>query len=325
MKIVVLINRLSENPLPDELDVLDQAEVVQKSLKELGHESEIVQMDMNLDLAEKTILAAKPDFVFNLFEGITGKTDMLYVAAGLLQNMKIPYSGCSVESIFITGDKVLTKKILRLNNIPTAKWFDASQMHLLKNGEKYIIKPTSEDASLGITEKSVFVAPKDNLIDEYRKNYGNKFFAEQFIDGREFNISVIGTPKGAKMLSPAEINFVDFPEDKPKIVSYAAKWDEDTFECKNTVRTFYFKSEDATLLKKIEQIVLETWKVFDLRGYARVDLRVSKNNEPFVLEVNANPCISADSGFYAAALKTGFTFTQIIDFVIKDTLKNEHK
>lgn len=319
MKIVILINKLSENPLPDELDVLHQAEVVEKSLIELGHTVQIISMDMNLAQAELNIKNAKPDYVFNLFEGVVNRTDMLYVSSGLLQSMKIPYSGCRVDSIFITADKSLTKKILKLNNIPTADWFLAKEYKLLDKNKRYIVKPTSEDASLGITEKSVITGLDMNIINEYFEKYGNNFFIEEYIDGREFNISIVATDKGAKMLSPAEIIFTNYPENKPKILGYEAKWDDDSFECINTNRTFEFAEQDKPLLDKLERIVLNCWTVLNLHGYARVDFRVDKNNNPFVLEINANPCISEDSGFYAAAVKSCFTFTQIIDNIIKDS------
>jgi len=319
MKAVILINKLSENPLPDELDVLHQAEVVEKSLVELGYTTEIISMDMNLKEAEQKIQTAKPDYVFNLFEGIVNRTDMLYVSSGLLQSMKIPYSGCRVDSIFITADKALTKKILRLNEIPTADWFVAKDYKLLNPNKKYIVKPTSEDASLGITEKSVIQGLDINIINEYFEKYGNNFFIEEYIDGREFNISVVATETGAKMLSPAEIIFTNYPADKPKILGYEAKWDDDSFECKNTNRTFNFTEQDKPLLQKLEKIVLKCWEVLNLHGYARVDFRVDKNNEPFVLEINANPCISEDSGFYAAAINSGFTFTQVIQNIINDS------
>ncbi|MBN2891265.1 MAG: ATP-grasp domain-containing protein [Bacteroidales bacterium] len=320
MKAVILINKISENALPDELDVLDQVEVVEMALSELGHKTERVFMDMNLENAEKQIISANPDFVFNLFEGITGKTDLIYLGAGLLNNLKIPYTGCLVDSIFITADKVLTKKLLKQNNIPTAKWFSSKEVDLLENGKIYILKPLSEDASLGITEKSVFTAPNNLLIEEYRKKYGNTFFIEEYIEGREFNISVMGTANEPVVLSPAEMIFTNFPDEKPQIVSYTAKWDEESFEYKNTIRTFDISDSDSGLISDIKKVVLKCWKVLNLRGYARIDLRVDSNNIPYVLEANANPCISADSGFYAAALKSGFTFKQVVKNIIDDAL-----
>ncbi len=322
MKAIILINKLSENPLPDELDVLEQVKVVEQSLIELGHKVERVFMDIDLKQAEKDILSAKPDFVFNLYEGTKGKTDMLYLAAGLLQNLKIPYTGCGVDSIFITADKALTKKILKLNNIPTADWYLAKDYKKISHSKKYIVKPLMEDASVGITEKSVINGDDLDVIDDYFKQFGNNFFIEEYIDGREFNISVVVNENGHQILTPAEIIFSHFPENKPKILGYEAKWVENSFEYKNTNRTFDFPSTDTNLLEKIDEIVSECWNALNLRGYARVDIRVDENNQPFVLEINANPCISADSGFYAAVVKSGLSFTQIIEQIVADALRN---
>jgi len=319
-KAIILINKLSENPLPDELDVLHQVDVVEQELANLNFTSERVFMDLNLEEAMQKIQNAKPDIAVNLFEGIIGKPELIYLGSGLLQSLRIPYTGCGVDSIFITADKVLTKKILKQNNIPTAEWFTSEEIGSMNEDKTYIIKPLFEDASVGIDEKSVIKGYDQRILEEYKIQYGKNFFAEEFIDGREFNISVLGTKSGAKMLTPAEIIYNKYPENKPKILGYTAKWDEDSFEYKNTNRTFEFEDSDKELLENIEKIVLQCWKVLNLKGYARVDFRIDKNNNPYVLEINANPCISADSGFYAAALKSGFTFTEVMQNIIDDSI-----
>lgn len=324
MKITFLINKVSENALPDELDVLEQVEIVEKTLIELGHTTTRVFMDMDIKDAEKQIIASKPDFVFNLFEGTIGKTDMLYVGAALLDNLQIPYSGCPTNAIFITADKVLTKKILKLNNLPTAEWFEIKDASKLEKGKKYILKPRNEDASIGIFSKNVFTSPNIELIEEYKK-YGNKFFIEEFIEGREFNISVLGTPNGPKMLKPAEMIFDNYPPNIPKILSYEAKWIEDTYEYAKSYRTFDLKTEDNQLIQKIEQIVLKCWEIFELRGYVRVDFRVDQINNPFILEINANPCISDIAGFYNSAKQSGYSFIDVVSYILNDTLKDYGK
>lgn len=324
MKIAFLINKISENAQPDELDVFEQVEVVEKALIELGHTTTNIFIDMDLKEAEKKIIEANVDFVFNLFEGNAGKTDMLYVGAALLDNLKIPYSGCPTNAIFITADKVLTKKILKNNNLPTADWFELKDSTKLIEGKKYILKPRNEDASVGIFSKNVFIAPNTELINEFRK-FGNKYFIEEYIDGREFNISILGTPQGAKMLKPAEMIFDNYPEHLPKILSYEAKWIEETFEYDKSFRTFGLKETDNELIKTIENIVLKCWDIFELRGYVRIDFRVDKNNNPLILEINANPCISDHAGFYNAAIQSGYSFTQIVSYILNDTLKNYGK
>jgi D-alanine-D-alanine ligase len=121
-----------------------------------------------------------------------------------------------------------------------------------------------------------------------------------------------------KILPHAEIRFMDYPPDKPKIVGYEAKWQEDTFAYLHTSRSFEFDAKDRPLLKKIDEICRQCWKAFDLRGYARVDLRVNARNQPYVLEINANPCISPDSGFVAATQQAGLEFPAVIERIILD-------
>jgi len=121
-------------------------------------------------------------------------------------------------------------------------------------------------------------------------------------------------------LPPAEIKFIDFPEGKPHILGYESKWDEDSFEYKNTVRTFEFEESDKTLLSKLTKICYDCWNSFKLKGYVRVDIRVDEKNNPYVLEINANPCISPDAGFYAACNRAGIKFTTVISEIIFDAL-----
>jgi D-alanine-D-alanine ligase len=144
------------------------------------------------------------------------------------------------------------------------------------------------------------------------------FFVEEFVDGREFNLSVLAGPDGPQVLPPAEIIFTNFPEGKPKVVGFSAKWKEDSFEYKNTHRTFDFKPSDEQLLAKLMSLAKQCWNVFGLNGYARVDFRVDKNGNPCVLEVNANPCISPDSGFFAACKQAGIPFKDAVKRIVND-------
>jgi len=151
-------------------------------------------------------------------------------------------------------------------------------------------------------------------------NFGMNFFVEQFIDGREFNISVLAGENGPTVLPPAEIIFKDYPEGKPNIVGYDAKWNMESFEYNNTPRSFDFPTKDAQLIEELMDISARCWNLFDLKGYARVDFRVGIDGKPYVLEINANPCLSPDSGFYAAVQKAGLTFEEAIERIIKDSL-----
>lgn len=143
-----------------------------------------------------------------------------------------------------------------------------------------------------------------------------RWFAERFVEGREINVAILEGPQGPEILPIPEIIFVDYPADKPRIVGYAAKWQEDSFECRNTVRRFIDADSEAELCAELSRMALCCWNIFQLRGYARVDFRVDEEGSPWVLEVNANPCISPDAGFAAALEKRGISYVDGIDRIV---------
>ncbi|MCB8994287.1 MAG: ATP-grasp domain-containing protein [Bacteroidales bacterium] len=317
-KILILINKISENPTEDEMDVLSQAEEVESALKNLGYNTAREFMDLNLENTRQNILNHCPEIVFNLVETIDNKGDLIFLAPALLASMKIPYTGCPLDAMFITSNKTLTKNLLLHNGIRTPEWFGSEGNIDLNPSKTYIAKPLWEDASVGINDSSVFSGSNKSYIKRVREHWGKGFFIEEFIDGREFNISVLGGEKGAQVMPLAEIVFRDFPENKPKIVGYAAKWDQDTFEYKNTIRSFELENTSTKLQSELREMALKCWKIFNLRGYARVDFRVDKDDHPYVLEINSNPCISPDAGFYAACSKAGLTFKEVVKRIIYD-------
>ncbi len=324
-KAVILINELVENATPDELDVLDQACAVEEALAELEYESSRIFMNLDLKSCAEAIKTAEPDVVINLVENAGRRADLIHLAPALLKSLDIPFTGCGPVSIFLTSNKLLTKRMLKAGGLPTPAWYESHEF--LKPGDKtkLIVKPLWEDASVGITDKNVFSGQHEDLIADFRKKFGPDFFIEDYIPGREFNISILSSEDGPEILAPAEMKFTGFPNDKPQILGYAAKWDEGSFEFKHTTRSFEFSSTDNTLLDEIRHISLDCWNLFYLSGYARVDFRVDQNNHPYVLEINANPCISPDSGFFAACVQSGLSFTEAIHRLINQALKLHHE
>src|SRR5262249_28596630 len=145
----------------------------------------------------------------------------------------------------------------------------------------------------------------------WRNRVGVECFAEEYIAGREFNLSLLTSQHGdgiPQILPPAEIDFSSFPTDRPRVVDYAAKWDERSFAFQNTPRRFDFQDADQPLLDILKTLAIECWKLFDLRGYARVDFRVDREGRPWILEVNTNPCLSPDAGFAAALAQANISF-----------------
>jgi len=313
----IIYNEPREGALADELDVLDQVDYVEKNLNEIGIITSRKGITMNFMDEVASIAVNKPDFVFNLVESINNKGELNYFVPALLNVYAIPYSGNPLEAMFITTSKALTSQILLREGISTPGYYYPSQHKMLKPGNHYIIKPIWEDGSLGITVDSVFT-----FVPGYEKNFtkfdDGHWIIQDYIDGREFNISVLFSENGPQVMPPAEMVFHNFKGNKPKIVDFKAKWVEESFEYENTKREFPGNDLDPVLSGKINEIALKCWHVFGLKGYARIDMRVDKYNHPYVIEVNANPCMSPDSGLVAATTEAGIPGSEVIRRIISD-------
>lgn len=316
----ILYNEPRDGALSDELDVLDQVEFIEKNLIEIGIETYRKGITVDFMNEVAALVNEKPDFVFNLVETINNKGELCYFVPALLNLYSIPYSGNPLEALFITTSKALTSKILKENGINNPGGYLPSQYKFLKPGNRYIIKPIWEDGSQGITGESVFT-----FVEGYEKTLqkfdDSHWLIEDYIDGREFNISVLAGENEPEVMPPAEMIFHNFGDHLPKIVDFKAKWQEDSFEYQNTIREFPGHNLNPVLRKKIMEAARKCWHVFGLKGYARVDMRVDKNDEPFVIEVNANPCLSPDSGLVAAINEAGIPFTTVLTRIIKDLNK----
>lgn len=325
MKIIILYNRISENPLLDELDVLEQIRSVTRAMLEHGHTITKLPFDLDMKAAKTTLLEQQPDIVFNLVESVDGKGSLLHFAPALLETLKIPYTGCRMDAIFLTSNKILAKKILAAAGLDTPDWITPTDDNINKNNQsvagKWIIKSVWEHASLGIDSDSVIHAQNKAeilaAINTKIRRFGGDWFAERYIDGREFNIALLADSTGAEVLHPAEILFDNFEPGKPKIVDYRAKWDTDSFEYRHTVRSFDFSHSDKTLLEQLKTISRACWRAFNLQGYARVDFRVDADGQPWILEINANPCLSEDAGFAAAVTRTGYSYATAVQRIVE--------
>jgi len=321
MKILILHSHLWKIPREDQLDTLNEVEAVKKSLINLWHKVSGLDFEINLEKNIENISKIEPNFVFNLVEDILWKWKLIHLATWILEYLKIPYSGCDDQSMFVTTNKILSKKIMKWYKIPTADRFDLSDIESkkLKKSSKYIIKAIDEDASVWIDKTCVISGHEKDKIKkklvQKEKEIWSKFFAEEFIDGREFNISIMTIQEKPIVLPHAEIVFSNF-KNKNKIIDYNAKRNENSFEYKNTNRSFELEKKDKKLLDKLIKVTMKCRKVFELSWYARVDFRVDNKNNIYVLEINANPCISPDAWFFAACQKYGMTYDEMIKNIV---------
>ena len=318
--LLILINSISEAPSEDELDVLVQADAIEQAIKKIGHKPRRASFGLNLEPVAGILINHPPDLVFNLVESVGGKGSLIHLCPSLLDAFGVPFTGSGTHALMVTTDKTVTKQILEDHGIPTPGWLLPGIGVIPPKDKKYILKPIREDGSAGISDDSVMQGKDLDLISLSKKGLLKEAFLEEFIEGREFNISLLAGSSGPVVMPAAEMLYVDYPEGKPKILNYASKWDESSFEYHKTVRTFDLSPADESLVDQMSEISLRCWKIFNMKGYIRVDFRVDAQNRPLVLEVNANPCLSPDAGFVAACKQGGVDYTEMIKRIITAAL-----
>jgi len=307
--------------------VLDQVEAVEAELKKLGYKTRSSPVDLTRKDFSTRIKKLHPLSVFNLVECVHGDGRLIHLACSYLDLMGIPYTGAGSDAMYLTSNKILAKRWMRYAGIPTPEWVVPGKPLEcdLPFPSTYILKAMWEDASIGLDGESVVEASglEDllGMLRQKEQNLKKPCFAEHNIDGREFNLALLasdGKGPGAQVLPPSEITF-DYADHMPRIVDYKAKCIEGTPEYEGTERVHDFTPEDAPLLERLDELALKCWQCFDLKGYARVDVRVDDQKNPWVLEINANPCISPNGGFWAASLKAGVPFNDMIARIVKDS------
>jgi D-alanine-D-alanine ligase len=344
MKIAILHGEVAKGASLDEQDVIEEANLVSDGLARLGHEPITVPISLNFDQTMQTLGNLRPAIVFNLVESLAGKGSLIHMAPAFLDALGIPYTGARTEAMFLTSNKLLAKQALSGAGLPTPAWFSGGKNpEIAIDKGTWIVKSLWEHASVGLDEDSVlFDADRERIAEEMdarRKQLGGACFAERFIDGREFNVSLLAAknpppPSGERkaaggitilpdekdpeVLPPAEIRFDAYPPGKIRVVGYRAKWVQDSPEFAQTTRRFDFPKTDNRLLSRITELSLQCWRLFGLHGYARVDFRVDSAGRPWILEVNANPCLSPDAGFLAAAIQAKMDFTDVLARIIDD-------
>jgi D-alanine-D-alanine ligase len=300
-------------------DIMTQVEAIEKVLEDLGHQSAQIPFTREVSRFIGRMKEAEIEIAINLCETLDEDPHFVGHPAAMLELLSIPFSGSPAVALMLTTDKLTTKQLLKAHGIRTPP----SLMYDVRNsvdfdGLEYpvILKPRFQDASIGIDQESIF-------IDELSLREGiNGFFdrfgpllVEGYVGGREFNVALFGYPS-PRALPLAEIDFSAFPEGLFPIVGYRAKWDTSSFEYYHTPRKFP-QELSSSLREEIEGIALECFHLLMLRDYGRVDMRVDDQGEIYVLEVNANPCLSPDAGFAAAAQQAGMSYTDMVGTLVE--------
>jgi D-alanine-D-alanine ligase len=299
---------------PDEIDTLLSAEAVARALGELGFVTEIVAVDLDLN----HFLALKrqdPILVFNLVDAVRGDGRLAPVIPSLLDAVGLPFTGAHSDAWLETLSKVAIKLKLAREGLPTPD-FSADGARLDPDAP-FIVKAVWEHGSLGLDEDSVVKgADAARVIADRGARFGTEHFAESFVEGREFNLSLLEERGRATVLPIAEILFEDWREGHPRMVGYDAKWTSDSEAYIGTPRRFGLETAEPALAVELERLAKSCWDLFGLAGYARVDFRIDREGKPWILEVNVNPCLNPDAGFAAAAAQGGLSYRDLIGGII---------
>jgi D-alanine-D-alanine ligase len=296
--------------------VREEVGAIEESLRAGGYHPYVLSVETFSKELIDTLVEISPKFVFNLCEEINGECEMEMCVAGVLELMRIPYTGSDPFALGLALKKYHVMQVLRSAGIPTARGFvhHPGQKVPIPRGLQFpmIVKPAREDASLGINSNSVCHTPEDleRQIQYIHGIYKQEALVEEYLDGREFNVSVMGD-KNPEVLAVQEIDFAGLPEGEPRIVSYRAKWDEESSFYKGTVPVCPAKITKR-LETKIRDIATRSYRCVGCRDYARVDMRTDGRGRVCVLEVNPNCDISPNAGFARAARVAGYSYSEMI-------------
>jgi D-alanine-D-alanine ligase len=311
-RVLVLFNEPTlpaDHPDADsEHDILYTADGIAKILHQAGLMVERLGIVDDPKILIEGLRASKPDIVFNLYEGLAQWGNTEAYVSGLLEMLRISFTGSPTQPLLLCRSKPLTKQLLAGAGLPTAAFMTLTEGPIPECTVPWpvIVKPGREDASVGIDQASVCTdqAQLEARVEYLRKTYGPSVLVEQFIRGREFNVAVVEHHGVLSTLPFSEILFVP-PADKPHlwpIVSFDAKWHPGTTDFTATPAINPAVIDDE-LHEKIATLAKAAFELVGCRDYARVDFRVDESGQPYILEVNPNPCISPLAGL-AAGLET---------------------
>lgn len=292
----------------DERDTLVQVEAVAGALARLGYGADAVRIGGDL-AAVADIARWRPAVVVNLVEALDGRDDLAPLVPMLLAARGVPFTGNGGRAMTLTGDKPVAKRLLRAEGLPTPDWSESGLG--LDSETPWIVKAEAADASWGLDPSCVGpAAAVPGLLARQTARLGGRWFAERYVDGREIALALLDGADGPETLPATEIAFRDFAPGAPRIVDYAAKWDDDSASGRATPRVF--AALEPALRAALEEIARRSWRLFGLAGYARVDFRIDASGRPWVLEVNANPCLAPDAGFLASAGRAGIDLDGVV-------------
>jgi D-alanine-D-alanine ligase len=305
-----------KRPLRDE--VVDQ---IKEALLDLGYAVVLLPINRSIERITNGIAQEKPDLIFNLCETFRATDKFDFNVTALLELIGIPFTGSSSGSLFLSNDKFISKKLFSFQNIPYPKFFlvpiDREPEIPKSFSFPLFVKPVHEDASIGIDVHSV-VQNEEELKDklkEIHEKIRDQALVEEYIEGREFFVSVLGR-NPIEPLPVVELSFENWPKQKPKIYTYNAKMEEGSDEFKGT-EPIIPQNLPLELADKMQKFALKVYQALGASDYARIDLRLDKDGNFYVLEANLNPYLAKDAETAFAAKAAGMSYRDLIGHIVE--------
>jgi len=290
-----------------------------ETLREIGHDVRVLGIHDDLIGIRPTVGLFKPHIVFNLMEAFAGVTTFDQNVVSYLELLRLPYTGCNPRGLILARDKALSKKLLAYHRIPVPDFT------VVRRGRKpmlskrlhfpLIVKSLFFEASAGISQASV-VENAEQLarrVQFIHDNLGTAAIVEQFIDGRELYVGVLGHER-LDVFPVWEMSFAQMPDNRWRIATERVKWSTQ-YQKKHGIMT-EAAALDAAAIDRIQRIAKRTYRALDLSGYARIDIRMDDEGGVFVLEANPNPNLAYGEDFAESAEVSGVTYERLLDRIL---------
>ena len=304
--------RKKKNPLYDREEIF-------AALTKLGHEPCYHVLDgKNQSLVALAKCGA--DLIFNLTESYAGDDTMDKNIAAYLELLQIPYTGGGPQALYLSQDKSLAKKIFDFHKIKTpdfATSYKGRTDHSHDIEFPLIVKPVSEDGSAGIDTGSVVDSVKELMerIHYIHEEFDSPALIEEYIEGREIYASILGNDN-AEVLPLIELDLSKLPKGTPRIASHDVKFDQET-EAYKVTKSAPAEDLDEETTQKLQDTALAAYRALKLRDYGRIDMRLNKKGQVYVIEANPNPWLASAAEFSMAAKKAGYSYTDMIEKIVE--------
>jgi len=331
LKILALFDAVAPTTLDQDLsaelkseDWKTEANVL-AALAELGHTTDHLAIFDNVDLLRQKVQSFDPDLIFNLADQFKNNRAFDQNIVSFLEMQGLPFTGCGSTGLVLCKHKGISKKILGYHRI------HVPEFAVIPRGKRCVrpkrlkfpilVKPLKEESSLGISQAS-FVETDEQFKERVQfihEKFDNDVIAEEYIEGRELYVSILGNHR-LQVFPIRELVFKEVPPDEPKIATYRAKWDEE-YRKRWGLQNRFAEGLDPLVVANIEQTCKRIYHLLTIDGYARLDLRLTANNEVYFIEANPNPMLAADEDFAQSAARASLSYPQLIDRIIRTGLK----